>query len=420
MPQRITMLGVFASCPSDLSAELNVLGQVIEELNPKLRDAYSVELRLITSGNFVVPGIGTDPQSIINSQMFDRYDIYLGLLGPRFGAQTPRAGSGTEEEFQRARDKWLKSPESVRILFYFKGTSDLAVQDLDLQQLAKVQEFKRSIKQQIFYADFRTTDDFLPLVRDHLWRLVSDQWHGEKWKTTATPAMSELGAASGAKTAIDGAPISAGFELAKASGPMAELARETDEDDAGMEVLDAIVEAQDSVQAGLAALDRIATITNEQNEKFVEHGRIIAVINANGHSNPKELKSAVDAAADDIASYARALRREVPAFTSAFISGFNSFDSAMKAWIESQPSTQQVLEVQQMLERVIPILRSSRDPVVGFRDTLAKIPNLTSRLKKANRATRFQLDELIAGLAVISDRAVSIAARLKMTEGSAT
>jgi len=41
-------------------------------------------------------------------------------------------------------------------------------------------------------------------------------------------------------------------------------------------------------------------------------------------------------------------------------------------------------------------------------------------LKKANRATRFQLDELIAGLAVISDRAVSIAARLKMTEGSAT
>src|SRR5438874_10898122 len=54
MPQKVTMLGVFASCPKDLSAELNVLEKVIEELNPRLRDAYSVELRLITSGNLVV------------------------------------------------------------------------------------------------------------------------------------------------------------------------------------------------------------------------------------------------------------------------------------------------------------------------------------------------------------------------------
>jgi len=416
MPQKVTMLGVFASCPKDLSAELNVLEKVIEELNPRLRDAYSVELRLITSGNFVVPGIGSDPQSIVNNQISDQYDIYLGMLGPRFGVQTPRAGSGTEEEFRRACDRWLKSPESVRILFYFKGTSEVAVQDLDLQQLAKVQEFKKSIKQQIFYADFKTTDDFLPLVRDHLWKLVSGQWDGETWKTTPTSGGLELATGAGAKTAIQETPLSVGLELARASGPMSELADEADDDDKSMEVLDAIVEAQDSVQAGMAALDRIGTITREQNAKFLEHARIISVVGAKNPANPKDLKSAVDAAADDIASYARALRQEIPAFTSGFISGFNAFDSAMNSWIKGEPSTQQVVEVQQMLGRVIPTLRSSRDPVVNFRDTIAKIPNLTSRLKKATRATRIQLDELIAGLTIISDRAVSIAARLKVSE----
>ena len=203
---------------------------------------------------------------------------------------------------------------------------------------------------------------------------------------------------------------------ARASGPMSELAGEADDDDKSMEVLDAIVEAQDSVQAGMAALDRIGTITREQNAKFLEHARIISVVGAKNPANPKDLKSAVDAAADDIASYARALRQEIPAFTSGFISGFNAFDSAMNSWIKGEPSTQQVVEVQQMLGRVIPTLRSSRDPVVNFRDTIAKIPNLTSRLKKATRATRIQLDELIAGLTIISDRAVSIAARLKVSE----
>ena len=53
---------------------------MIEDLNPKLRDAYSVELRLITAENFVVPSIGLDPQSVVNSQVADEYDIYLGIL----------------------------------------------------------------------------------------------------------------------------------------------------------------------------------------------------------------------------------------------------------------------------------------------------------------------------------------------------
>jgi len=51
MPQKVTLLRVFASCPNDLLAELNVLERVIQELNPRLRDAYEVEFRILTAGN---------------------------------------------------------------------------------------------------------------------------------------------------------------------------------------------------------------------------------------------------------------------------------------------------------------------------------------------------------------------------------
>jgi len=71
------------------------------------------------------------------------------------------------------------------------------------------------------------------------------------------------------------------------------------------------------------------------------------------------------------------------------------------------------------MDKVIPIRDSSRDPVLGFRDVLARIPNLTSRFRTANRATLSQLDELVAALAVISDRAQSISARLKASHDSA-
>lgn len=353
MPQKVTILRVFASCPNDLSAELNVLETVIQELNPRLRDAYGVEFRLMTAGNSVVPGIGTDPQAIVNAQISDQYDVYLGMLGARFGAPTPRAGSGTEEEFRLACDRWAKAPESVKILFYFKGMPNVPVQELDVQQLARVQEFKASIKKQIFYADFRTTDDFLPLVREHLWQLVASQWNGDKWKTAKMPT--ELTAALNAgEQGTNQAAVSISSELANIDGAIAELARDADNQDRGMELLDALVEAQDALQAGLAALDRIAAITREQNEKFVQHGRMINFVTAKGDAKPKDLKTAVDAVADDIASYAQALRREVPGFTSAFTSGLNAFDSAMNSWIRERPPAEHIVGVRQMLEQVIP------------------------------------------------------------------
>ena len=416
MPRNITILGVFASCPRDLAAELSVLAQVIEELNPKLRDAFSVELRLITSGNFIVPGIGLDPQSVINSQVAGEYDIYLGMLGPRFGTPTPRAGSGTEEEFRKACERWSKAPESVRILFYFKGTSDVAVQDLDLEQLGKVQKFKIAINQDIFYADFKTTDDFLPLVRDHLWKLVSSQWDGTKWKTPSREDSLERDTSTGTTIVAAEAAASVASELAKKSASISKLVGEAEDDDQSPEVLDAIVEAQDALQAGLAALDRIAAITQKQNAIFTEHTKLISAVTNSG--NARDLKFAVDAAADDIASYARSLRQEIPAFTAGFISGFDALDAAMSAWIKGEPPREQVLEVRRMLESVIPTLRSSRDPVIGFRDVIARIPSLTSRLRKAARATRIQLDELIAGITIISDRSLSIAARLKLADTS--
>lgn len=102
-----------------MAPERSVLESVIDELNQKLRDSHSVEFRTMGWGS-LVPGVGPDAQAVINNQVGEDYDIYIGILGHRLGTQTPRAGSGTEEEFERAYQRWRNVPDTVRILFYFK------------------------------------------------------------------------------------------------------------------------------------------------------------------------------------------------------------------------------------------------------------------------------------------------------------
>jgi len=36
----------------------------------------------------LVPGVGPDAQAVINNQVGEDYDIYIGILGHRFGTQT--------------------------------------------------------------------------------------------------------------------------------------------------------------------------------------------------------------------------------------------------------------------------------------------------------------------------------------------
>jgi len=98
MPKVTTNLKVFLSSPGDLVEERRAFKDVIEDLNQILANT-DVRLDLVMWETDTYPSLGNDAQSIINEQIDDDYDIFVGLMWIRFGTQTPRAGSGTEEEF---------------------------------------------------------------------------------------------------------------------------------------------------------------------------------------------------------------------------------------------------------------------------------------------------------------------------------
>jgi hypothetical protein len=116
--------------------------------------------------------VGADGQDVINTQIGEEYDVFLGIMWKRFGTPTGRAASGTVEEFERALVRYRTSgrPE---LMFYFKK-GDLDISD-DSAQLQAVQQFRiRLANEGILYWDFPSSEQFGQLVRVHLTRHVQN------------------------------------------------------------------------------------------------------------------------------------------------------------------------------------------------------------------------------------------------------
>jgi hypothetical protein len=107
---------------------------MILELNKSWSKSLGVTFWLVRWETDTYPGTGADPQSIINSQIGDTYDVFIGIIWSRFGTPTPRAPSGTAEEFHRAVSRIKDGAPDVMI--YFKD-APINPSRIDLKQLEK-------------------------------------------------------------------------------------------------------------------------------------------------------------------------------------------------------------------------------------------------------------------------------------------
>lgn len=160
MPRQDTVLSVFVASPSDVAAERDRLEQVIKEFNGTWGRQFSLTLKLIRWETDAYPGFGTDAQSVINAEIPDDYDIFVGILWARFGTPTGRAGSRTVEEFNRAKQRYDKDNASVKLMIYFKE-APISPSQIDPDQFTRLAAFRKSLGNEgALYWTFNSTDDF--------------------------------------------------------------------------------------------------------------------------------------------------------------------------------------------------------------------------------------------------------------------
>jgi hypothetical protein len=134
------IIDIFVSSPGDVAAYRDSILAIVQAWNQRNGRNRRLFFNCLRWEDLVSPDIGESGQEVINTQIGDRYDVFLGVMWARFGTPTKFAESGTEEEFDRAILRH-QAGEPIKVSFLF-CTADVPFSQLDGDQFAKVQAFK--------------------------------------------------------------------------------------------------------------------------------------------------------------------------------------------------------------------------------------------------------------------------------------
>jgi len=348
----------------------------VRDLNTSIGPRLHVRLELLKWETHTFASAGHSVQSVINGQMGDDYDMFLGVLWKRFGTPTGTADSGTQEEFERAYKRFTNDESSMRIMFYFKD-APVPPSEIDPEQLNLVHTFQAGLGPKgVLYKTFRNVEEFGNLVRLHLTQHC-EEW-GKKWQTGQC------------------AQTSPPMEVAVLAAPGAVLsAKEEDSEEAGF--LDLMEDGMDSFENLVGVAGRITSATESLGQKLESNAQQVRKLNQPGQSlqNLREFKRVTDAGADDLEAFAARLETEVPIFGETYRKGICAFAGAA-ALVRDFGATNaadvaSALAAAKILSSTMSISRSTLN---GFRDTVAGLPRVTTKFNRAKRRTLKVLDAL--------------------------
>ncbi len=378
---------VFVASPGDVSPERDRLEQVIRELNVTWSKELGLRLDLLRWETNAFPAFGTDAQDVINEQVGDEYDLFIGIMWCRFGTPTERAASGTLEEFRRAKQRFDAVADDLQLMIYFKD-EPVPPSTLDVVQLQQVNDFRKLLGTEgALYWRFTTTDSFESYIRMHLSLVI------QKWKKKNNSAM--LRPMSGVLAAEEPSIIES------ASVP----------DDEPVGFLDLVLMMEDSSESLGLVTERIAEATIELGERF--NGRTaemneIAKMPA-GTRNAKVAKRLVDRAANDMDTYVLRMNAELPMFRCTLtkcvkvLTKIVSFAGSHPDPSEIAKSAPDALAAVQMIKMA---LQTSSSQMRGFREAVIRLPRMTATINRA----KFSLGSVLTELVTEMENAVGLLA----------
>ena len=368
MNKKPIVIRIFLSSPSDVRDDASIVDDVIKELNNTWAKS-GLYLHLLRWETHVPPGKGSDTQEVINKAIGDDYDIFLGLLWTRIGEATPRATSGTIEEFNRALERNSKDPTQCKIMFYFKE-AEISPLLIDPSQLLQVQQLKKKLTDSgVLYGRYGDIEQFSTLLRTHL--TIQVQQIKEE-RESAPPVSSTI-------DIQDRSPIEEQEE---------EQEEEEEEEEEGF--LDLMENATEQLALSTTTL---ATMTQDLtnfgqkiNQRFDELQKA---------GNVQTSKKVSDLFAIDMENFASRTEAQIPFFSEYIKKNFESFSKAISLLPDFK------MEDPTSLKETIVSLRAFRDTSIAtrrstqeFRETIAHLPRLTTKLNHSKRKVSSALDKV--------------------------
>lgn len=152
---------VLIASPSDVIEEREIAVRTIQEWNDLHSHDRQVVLLPLRWESHTSPEYGRRPQEIINRQIVDDCDFLIGIFWSKIGSPTGVKKSGTIEEISR-----VANANKPVMLYFSNAKKDL--EDIDLDQLAKLREFKRHTYPNSLVENYTTQVEFRDKLSKHL------------------------------------------------------------------------------------------------------------------------------------------------------------------------------------------------------------------------------------------------------------
>lgn len=364
----VRLLRIFIAAPSDVEAERNALQDIISEFNLTSGRFSSIRLELVRWETHSRPGFGADAQAVINEQIGDDYDIFVGVLWARVGTATSRAISGTLEEFDEALKRHQANPGQISLMMYFKQ-SLLPPGGIDTAQLSQVQAFQKRVSNSGgLYATFEDTSDFTRQIRMHLAAEVQ-HWQSRS-RTDPTPSNGDM------RTA----------EAVVVPDPPPNIVEEY----GIVDYLEVIDESSRQLREVIDRINNATTTIAEESEKRAEEMKTLA---ATGTALA-DIKRVNNEAARNMEAYASTMEGEIPIFGVKIDLLLTALSKLAIMLVEHDPSS--LPQVEDALGHLRELRRAAEQARLSqwsFRNSVAALPRMTVQLNQARRRVVSILDK---------------------------
>lgn len=378
MPATISKYRVFVASPSDLSEEREAISGVISELNSNYGNQNNIIIELLKWETNSAPGISTESvQTLINTDI-PEYDLFIGLLWMKFGTPTKFFGSGTEEEFELAYKKFLKDPNSIQILFYFKNALPATFNDINPDQLSKVRNFKSSLgEKNVLYWDFDQNEDLCRFLRAHIPARI------ESLRKTSTLAIVKS-------------------ENAKNPDEEVLTAEIILEDEYGIIDYQELIDESFATSTHSLSIISEATqwIGNEMTKKTKEVNRLVAQ-NNNQPISFKVQRNLYSRTANAMNDFANRIEPEIPIYFSHFEKGIDAFSKLITIYkSDFESKTEEIDEAKVSLRSLLNNIPITIEKMQDFLESVESFPRMSKELNAARKNVTDKLKELLNRLEI--------------------
>ena len=154
--------------PSDIRDEVEIVKNVLNIWNTINSDKEKIVLLPKYWADSTYPEVGIRPQTAINKQIVEDSDLLISIFGAKLGSPTGVSQSGSIEEIE----EHIKAGKNVMVFFKKFGS----YYDIDTEQLKQLQEYRKSNKDNVFWAEYDNPGEFKELLNKKLQLFLNKNW----------------------------------------------------------------------------------------------------------------------------------------------------------------------------------------------------------------------------------------------------